>query len=144
MLNRRTFMGTLGGIGMLTSAAFSAAASEKRRIFTLEHYFLKNGTQAGRMHEYCKAAISTLRKIHSGPKIFLEALIARHMPQATVILGFESLDELCSVHAKVHADSGLTKAFEAWENHPEQPYEHFSTSLLEASDYCPELKEEFY
>ncbi len=125
---------------MLTSAAFGAAAPEKRRIFMLEHYYLKNGSQAGRMHEYCKAAIPPLNKAHSGPKLFLEALIAPHMPQIAVILGFESLDELASVRDKAHADGELTKAFEAWENHPEQPYEHFSTILLEATDYCPEVK----
>jgi hypothetical protein len=142
MLNRRSFMGTLGGFGMLTSAAFTGAAAEKRRIFVLEHYYLKNGTQAGRMHEYCKAAIATLRRIHSGPKLFLEAVVASHMPQVAVILGFESLDELWSIRAKAHDEGDLTKAFEAWENHAEQPYEHFSTVLLEATDYCPAVKED--
>ena len=140
MINRRSFMGTLGGLGMLTSAAFDTAASEKRRIFVLEHYYLKNGTQGGRMHDYCKAAIPALGKVHTGPKIFLEALVAPHMHQIAVLLGFESLDELWSVQSKIHGDAELTKAFETWENHPEQPYEHFSTALLEATDYCPEVK----
>ncbi len=140
MMNRRSFVGTLGGFGMLTSYAFSTAPPDKRRLFVLEQYYLKNGTQAGRLHEYCKAAIPVLGKAHSGPKIFLEALVAPHMPQVAIIQGFESLDELWTVRQKVIADQELGKALEAWENHPEQPYEHFSTALLEATDYCPEVK----
>jgi len=140
MINRRSFVGTLGGFGMFTSHVFSAAAPEKRRIFVLEQYYLKNGTQAGRLHEYCKAAIPVLSKVHSGPKIFLEALVAPHMPHVATILGFESLDDLWSVRQKILADEELGKALENWENHPEQPYEHFSTALLEATDYCPEVK----
>ena len=140
MINRRSFIGSLGGFSMLAAAGPGEAATEKRRIFILEHYYLKNGTQAGRMHEHCKAAIPVLGKVHSGPKIFLEALVASHMPQIAVIIGFASLDELWSVRASLHADGDLSRAFETWENHPEQPYEHYSTTLLEATDYCPEVK----
>jgi len=142
MINRRSFIGTLGGIGMLTSAGPGAAASEKKRVFVLSHYYLKNGTQVGRLHDYCKAAVMALNKIHSGPKIFLEALVASHMPQVAVIGGFDSLDELWSMRDKLHADSDLGKSFEAWENHPEAPYEQYSTALLGAADYCPEVKAE--
>ncbi len=140
MMNRRSFVETLGGFGMFTSYAFSAAPPEKRRIFVLEQYYLKNGTQVGRLHEYCKTAIPVLNKIHSGPKIFLEALVAPRMPQVAVIQGFESLDELSSVRQKVISDVELGKALENWEIHAEQPYEHFSTALLEATDYCPDVK----
>ncbi len=139
MINRRTFIGTLGGIGML--AAGVGTTAESRRIFVLENYYLKNGTQPGRMHDYLsKAAIPALNRVHSGPKIILEALVASHMPQVAIILGFQSADELWSVHSKMIADEELKKAFEAWENHQEPPYEHYSSSILEATAYCPEVK----
>lgn len=125
---------------MLVPMGSSAAAAEGRRIFVLEQYYLKNGTQPGRIHEhFSKAALPALNKVHSGPKIFLESLVAPHMPQVAVVMGFKSLEELWSVHAKVIADTELMKSFENWENHPEQPYEHFSIALLEATDYCPEI-----
>ncbi len=140
MMNRRSFFGNMGGLGMLASSTVGAAAEPKRRVFILEQYFLKQGSQAGRLNEYLKAATQGMNKVHSGPKIFLESVVAAHMPQIAVIIGFESIEELWSVRGKVHADADLTKAFEAWENNAEQPYEHFSTALLEATDYCPEIK----
>jgi hypothetical protein len=143
MINRRAFMGALGGVGMLTANELAGTAAEKRRVFILEQYFLKNGTQPGRFDEYAaKGALPALNKYHSGPKIYLTALTAPHMPQAAVIMGFQSLDELWSVREKISADPELAKAFETWESHPEQPYEHFSASLLEATHYCPEITPE--
>jgi len=128
---------------MLAPYGFGAAATESRRIFVLEQYYLKNGTQAGRIHEhFSKAAIPALNKVHSGPKIFLESLVAPHMPQVAVIIGFQSLEEMWNVHTKVLADPELLKSFENWENHPEQPCEHASIVLLEATDYCPEIKQD--
>jgi hypothetical protein len=126
---------------MLASTGASGTESEKRRVFTLENYYLKNGTQMARIQDYiAKAELPALSRVHAGPKIVLEALVASHMPQVAVILGFRSMEELGSVRSKVAADGELVKACEAWENHPEQPYEHYSTSLLEATDYCPEVR----
>jgi len=140
-MHRRSFMGYLGGIGMLASTGASGTESEQRRVFTLENYYLKNGTQMARIQDYiAKAELPALRRVHTGPKIVLEALVASHMPQVAVILGFRSMEELGSVRSKVAADGELVKACEAWEDHPEQPYEHYSTSLLEATDYCPEVR----
>lgn len=140
MIDRRGFMGTLGGVGMLNLGEAALAAAEERRIFVLEHYYLKNGSQLDRVRDYIsKGALPALNRVHKGPKLFMEALVAPHMPQVCVIMGFQSIGELWSVRSKMAADADLGKALEAWENHSEQPYEHFSTSLLEAADYCPEL-----
>jgi hypothetical protein len=130
----------MGGLGMLASSSLAGAAPEKRRVFVLEQYYFKNGTQPGRFDEYItKGALPALGKIHTGPKIFLTALAAAHMPQTAVIMGFQSVEELWDVREKITADAEAAKALESWENHPEQPYESFSTSLLEATPYCPEL-----
>ncbi len=126
---------------MLASEGAQGEEPGKRRVFTLENYYLKNGTQMARIQDYiAKAALPALSRVHAGPKIVLEALVASHMPQVAVILGFQSTDELWSVRSKVAGDGELLKACEAWEDHSEQPYEHYSTSLLEATDYCPEVR----
>ncbi len=139
MLNRRTFMGTLGGAGLLAGGGF-AAPPEKRRVFVLENYYLKNGTQTARIHDYiAKTALPALKKLGTGPQIVLDAVIASHMPQVAVVTGFQSVDELWDVRAKVMADPELAKGVEQWEDNPEAPYEHFSSSLLEATPYCPEI-----
>ena len=125
---------------MLSANGLAGAAADKRRVFILEQYFFKNGTQPGRFDEYViKGALPAFKRHHAGPMIFLTALTATHMPQAAVIIGFQSVDELWSVRQKITIDSDLAKALESWENHPEQPYEHFSAALLEATEYCPEI-----
>ena len=128
---------------MLTGGSAGAATEKTKRVFLLEHLFLKNGTQPSRLHDYLgKALIPALDKVHSGPKIVLEALVAPHMPQVTLILGFDSPAQLFQLGAKLHADKELMAQFEGWEKDPEQPYEHYSLDLLEATDYCPEVKAE--
>ena len=140
MLNRRTFMETFGGAGLLAATGGFAYPAEKRRVFVLESYYLKSGTQPARIHEYIeKAALPALKKIYAGPQIVLDALVAAHMPQVTVIMGFQSIEELWAVREKVLADQELAKSLDRWEDNAEAPYEHFSTALLEATPYCPEI-----
>lgn len=122
-------------------ATSGAAAAAARRVFLLEHLYLKNGTQPGRIHEYLsKAALPALSRVHAGPKIVLEAVVASHMPQVAIIAGFDSLAHFGAVREKLQAGKEYPAALEAWERGEEPPYEHYSASLLEATDYCPEVK----
>jgi NIPSNAP len=101
---------------------------------------LKAGTQLPRLHEYfAKTLVPKIAGLWSGPKIFLEALIAPHMPQIVVIYGFGSLDELWSVHGKSLADPDLMKAYDALDSGPEPSFETLDTTLLEAAPYSPEI-----
>jgi hypothetical protein len=107
----------------------------------LESYFLKNGSQTGRIHEfYGQGFLPAVRKFHAGPKIFLEALVAPHMPHFLAVLGFQSLEELAALRSRLRADPEFQKAFAAWEGGPEAPYEHFSHTALKATDYSPEIE----
>jgi hypothetical protein len=101
---------------------------------------MKNGTQPARFNEYMsKAALPALNKVHPGPKIVMEAVVAPHSPQVAVILGFRSIEEFWSVRAKLNADKELDKASEAWQAGPEPPFEQMTSALLEATDYSPEI-----
>lgn len=126
-MDRRAFVETLGGIGMVTASGAASAAGKPRRVFLLEQYYLKNGAQPARIHEY-------LAKDH-GAAIVLEALVASHMPQVAVIRSLDSIAQVPGLR-----DKDGTSALDAWERGEEQPYESCSISLLEATDYCPELK----
>ena len=85
------------------------------------------------------AALPALNKVHPGPKIVMEAVVAPHSPQVAVILGFRSIEEFWSVRAKLNADKELEKASEAWQAGPEPPFEQMTSALLEATDYSPEI-----
>ncbi len=121
-------------------AAQPPAGERKTNLFLLQTYYLRNSTQMPRVNEFMsQALLPALTRVHSGPKIFLEGLVAAHMPQFASIIGFASLGELQAVSSKLDADSEFQKRFAAWEAGAEPPYEHYSQSLLKAADYCPEL-----
>jgi len=122
----------------MTAPTQTAAA--RTRFYTLQNFFLKQGTQVTRMHEFwSKGCLPALQKVHSGPVILLEALLASHMPQYAAIIGYRSLAEIEKVQKALRAQPEFQKAVEQWESDPEPPYEHYTTALLEATDYSPEI-----
>jgi NIPSNAP len=135
-------MGLIGGMGAAMAAAGAASPNSKRTgFYVIENFFLKNGTQVPRIHEYLsKGAIPSIQKIHNGPIIALEALVAAHMPQVSLILGFASLEELWNVHGKVIANDEWQTQYRAWEDGPEAPYESRANVLLQATEYSPEIE----
>lgn len=136
MIERRNFIGS----GVAAWAAGAAQPEKKTRFYMLEQCFLKQGTQIGRLHElWSKGLLPAMNKVHSGPKIFLEALVAPHMPQAAAIFGFDSLEQMWGIHSRLQQDQALVKAFEHAESGPEPLVEQQSSILLEATDYSPEI-----
>ena len=138
LLHRRQF---LEGLPALIPSGLAAAAPEraKTRFYVLEQFFLENGTQPARIHEFfSKALLPALERVHKGPKIILESLVAPHMPQVAAILGMESCDQIWSVSKQLFADRDFVRAFDQWEA-GEAPYVSASAALLEATDYSPEI-----
>jgi hypothetical protein len=129
-------MGSLPAAGLAQTAGEAA----RTRIYLLETFQLKQGTQPARIQEYLsKAALPALSKVHNGPKLVLEGLVVPHTPQIVVILGFQSVQEFWGVRAKLNADKELEEAFEKWQAGPEPPFEQQTNALLEAADYSPEI-----
>ena len=140
-MKRRSFV-KVSGATLLPSgmAAQTESSAQSRRVFVYDQYFLKNGTQPSRIHDYfSKALIPAMKRAGAGPALFLEALVAPHMPQAAVISVYNSIEQAFAARAKVAADAESRKGMEEWENHSEQPYEHLSSTLLQATPYCPEI-----
>jgi len=124
----------------LSGLAQTGTAANKTGVYLLQRFYLQQGTQSARMHDYLgKAALPALSKVHSGPKIVLEGLVVPHSPQVVVILGFQSIEEFWAVRAKLNADKELENAFEAWQAGAEPPFERQTNALLEATDYSPEV-----
>lgn len=126
---------------MLAAAPPAGAVGGKRTgFYVLETFYLKQGDQVPRMQEcFGKITLPALARAgHSGPVVFLESLVAPHMPQMIAIYGFQSLDEMWSVHTRVNEDPESAKAFERWEQ-GEPPFEQQSVALLQAADYSPEV-----
>jgi hypothetical protein len=118
----------------------SPAPAGSRRVFILERYHLKNGTQPARIHEYLgKTLLPAMKRAGVAPSIFLEAVMAPHMPQVAVITAYDSIEHAFNSRTKLTGDAEARKGFDVWESGSEQPYEHVSNTLLEATPYSPEI-----
>jgi len=139
ILDRRQF---LEGLPALLPAGLAASAEEgrKTRFYVFEQYFLEQGSQPGRIHDFfSKALLPAMERInYKGPKIFLEAVLAPHMPEVAAIFGLESCDQVWSISKALFSDKEFVRAFDQWEL-GEPPYVSASASLLEATDYSPEI-----
>jgi hypothetical protein len=120
--------------------AQSSAQGSKTKFYILHQYFLKNGTQIGRLHDYLsKSLLPAFEGKLPGPKIVLQALVAPHMPQVATIFGVRSVEEYLGLRQRLLADPEFAKAVSAWEKGPEPPTEHYASWLLEATEYSPEI-----
>jgi hypothetical protein len=139
-MHRRAFMGALGGFGMLSNLTPASAAGEKRtRFYLVEKFDLKQGDQPARLDEFLgKMVLPELNKVHSGPKIYLDAQIAPHMPQKVAIYGVESLQQIWDIHEKMMQNKEFIRAAEEFEKKGETG-EQQTNILLEAADYSPEI-----
>jgi hypothetical protein len=140
-MERRSFVEAAGAL-LVSSAAAEQTPSpaHSRRVFVLEQYHLKNGTQAARIHEYLGNTLApAMKRAGVGPSIFLEALVAAQMPQVVAITVYDSIEHAFSARTKLASDAEARKGFEAWESGSEPPFEHVSNSLLEATPYCPAI-----
>jgi len=137
-MHRRTFVGALGGLPL------AAAATDKRTgFYFFQHFNLKSGNQLPRLHEFMsQSALPAFNRIHSGPKIFLEAIIAPQLPNLIAIYGFASLEEFWAVHMKMIQDEDHRKGLIALESGPEPALESLETTVVEAADFSPEIKPE--
>src|SRR5438045_9613550 len=114
-MNRRFFIETMGGAGIMAAGANSAANAAKNEtktnFYLMENYYLRHSTQLPRINEFMsQGMLPASSKFHSGPKIFLEALVAAHLPQFVVIYGIESLGEMSSMRNKMRETSLLQYA----------------------------------
>ena len=122
------------------SAMAAPSETKPMRFYAAQYFYLKNGSQPARIHEYLKnGAIPTLKRAGAGPPLVLEALVAPHMPQIAVFFGAPSFESIANIHSKVTADPEWRKQFAAWETGDEPAVESMSVTLLEAAPYSPAL-----
>ena len=138
ILDRRNFLAGLPAL-LPAGLAASPAESPRTRFYVLEQYFLEQGTQPARIHEFfSKALLPAMERVHKGPKIFLEAVMTPHLPQVAAIFGVESIEQTAAISKALFADREFVRAFDQWET-GEAPYVSAASTLLEATDYSPEI-----
>jgi NIPSNAP protein len=114
-MNRRTLLSWLGAFAAGTVAPLSAMAGTQRQkpvgILSLETFAVANADQMPRLHAYLQGALlGVLNRIHEGPNLVLEAIVAPRLPQALLLTGFSSFAEMLDVRGRVGADSAIRQA----------------------------------
>ena len=138
ILDRRGFISAMPAL-LATGAAAEADTGRKTRFYVLERYQLEQGPQTSRIHDFfSKALVPALGRAYGGPQIYLEAIVAPHMPLVTAIFGVESPGQVWDIAKQIWADKDFVRAFDQWESGG-VPYVTTSAMLLEATDYSPEI-----
>lgn len=114
-MNRRNWLSSLGvsAAGSLAglSAVTDSQTNKQSWVLSLESFRVSHAEQMGPLHTYLGGTfLPYLAQVHRGPKMFLEAIVAPHTPQALVVTAFPSFDEMIGIRNKVAAHPGIQRA----------------------------------
>src|SRR5579871_585015 len=114
-MNRRTWLSSLGVSAASSLAAASAVPDSQTarptRVLSLESFRVSHPDQMPRLHSYLgRAFLPLLAQFHSGPKMFLEAIVAPHTPQVLFLSAFASFDEMTGIRGKLAGHPALQRA----------------------------------
>lgn len=114
-MNRRNWLSSIGVSAAGSLAAFSAAtdsqANKRPWVLSLESFRVSHAEQMTQLHSYLGGTfLSYLAQVHRGPRMFLEAIVAPHTPQALVVTAFQSFDEMIEIRHKLAAHPGIQRA----------------------------------
>jgi hypothetical protein len=119
-MNRRTWLSSLGisaASGFTGLSAITNSGSTKQTwVVSLESFRASHADQMRHLHSYLGGTfLPYLTQIHRGPKMFLEAIIAPHTPQALVLTAFPSFAEMIEMRGKIAAHPDIQRARADWE-----------------------------
>ena len=114
-MNRRNWLFSVGlpAAGSLAGlpATTDSQANKQSWVLSLESFPVNDVEQMTRLHSYLGGTfLSYLAQVHRGPKMFLEAIVAPHTPQALAVTAFRSFDEMIEIRNKVAAHPGIQRA----------------------------------
>lgn len=117
-MNRRSWLSSLSVcaagslVGLRPTSAVTKSPPDKRPwVLSLESFRVRQADQMPQLHAYLGGAfLSFFTQIHRGPKMFLEAIVAPHTPQALFLAGFQSFDEMIDTRRQLAAHDGIQQA----------------------------------
>lgn len=142
-MDRRSFMGTLGGASMLSAMAGSPAPAaegspRKTKLYRLEFLYMRQGDQGTRVNQFISSQLPLLTK-HIPTLGVFTTLVGPSMPATMILAGFSGFEEMEAVHDRVFKDPGFMKAHEEMERGSEPPYDRIDVNLLQATSFSPEI-----
>ena len=137
-MDRRSFLTSTAGAGLLPLTAQSQEAGRRTRLYRVDYFYYRQGGQAARLNQFFSSQTPLLAK-HSRALGFFNAVFAPRLQTLMIVSGFESFDGMMSAGSEVAADPGYQKAFEEFESGSEPPFDTSQRLLLAATDFSPEI-----
>jgi NIPSNAP protein len=135
-MDRRAFVSALGGAGLLAAPD----TPRKTRLYRLTYFYMRMGDQPARLNQFFASQLPLIRKTHPGPLGVFNVFLGSHLPAMVTLAGFAGFAEMDATLAKWHSDPGFQKALAELESGPEPPNDRVDVTLLEATDYSPEIQ----
>jgi hypothetical protein len=138
-MERRSFLHTLTGAGLLAQAGAAQDAGPKTRFFRLDYFYYRQGDQASRINQFFSSQMPLLTK-HVRTLGVFNAVFAPRLQTTMIVSGFTGFDEMMSAGSAVEADDEYRKAFEEFERGgKEPPFDSSQRLLLSAAAFSPEI-----
>jgi hypothetical protein len=139
-MDRRFFLGSVAGAGMLAQAGAPAAAQEagRTRLYRVDYFYYRQGNQATRINQFLSSQMALMTKHVRALGVFTAVFTPR--VQTTMVLsGFAGMEEMTAAAREIEADAGYRKAFEEFEGGSEPPFDTSQRLLWQATDFSPEI-----
>jgi hypothetical protein len=137
-MDRRSFLYSAAGAGMLSQAARAQDAGGKTRLYRIDYYYYHQGGQAARLNKFFSTLTPLLSK-HTRALGIFSAVFAPRLQTLMILSGFGSMDEMFTAGGQVEADEGYRKAFEEFDNGSEPAFDNSQRLLLRAADFSSEI-----
>jgi hypothetical protein len=137
-MTRRTLLSSSAAASL---AGDAAAATEKKALFELMRFNLRNGpeNQRERAVEFLKAFVPAAKRAGAGPIGVFSSAVGEDSPYLLLVTSFPGFAEIPGIEAKLGADADLRKAQDTWYAGG-RPYERVENSLLRAFDTMPAIE----
>jgi hypothetical protein len=138
-MDRRSFVQLAGGAAVLS--AWNSRAQQpgrKTRIYRLEYFICRQGSQTARINEFLSSQVPVLTKNTQAFGVF-NSLIGTHQPATVVLSGFPSIEEMETADDRIRRNADYQRALEKLESGAEPPYDRADRVLLRATDFSPEI-----
>lgn len=136
-MDRRSFLYSAAGAGMLSQAA-QAQDGGRTRLYRIDYYYYHQGGQAARLNKFFSTVTPLISK-HTRALGMFNAVFAPRLQTLMILSGFGSMDEMFTAGAQVEGDEGFQKAFEEFDNGSERAFDNSQRLLLRAADFSPEI-----
>jgi hypothetical protein len=140
-MQRRFFVQSLAGAGLMAQAGAPAGAQEsnrKTRLYCLDYFYYRQGDQATRLTQFLSSQTPLIGKRVRAFGVFAPVM-APHMQTFMTLSGFASFEDMTAAARDIESDSGYRKAHEELEQGAGAPYDTVQRVVLQALDFSPEI-----